>query len=450
MNTNHRIVLEDFDSDIANASETPENRSIRAQLRLSSDWIVLGKSVRRHDQDYSDEHPDIPEVVESSDLGGEADAPGISIIHIATRPKPAYRCPCCGGSCSIICYETRKYRHVDDIGYKCYLRVRLPKFKCQACGGTPQKRFPAAWPRVSYTRAFARSVMAVLSTSSRSATAAELRTTVDVVNSILDHVIEDAIVNQDLSGVTGVYVDETQFGSGQDYISVFCDQRHRVIFVCKGNGKDALSLFLDHLVVQGGSPEAVRFFSADMSASYEAGILENFPNATLVWDRFHLAKSINEALNDVRKRTLSRMKDEPLKLVKYTVLHRRGRMPRTHVERLRGIRLRCPELALAFDMKETLLEIIKVPDPASMERSLRTWAEWVISSGPKEFVPKAKRFLEKMDRILAWTRFPVSNSVSEGVNKNIQDIRRQACGYTNHRNFFNMILFRQGGLTLRF
>ena len=63
---------------------------------------------------------------------------------------------------------------------------------------------------------------------------------------------------------------------------------------------------------------------------------------------------------------------------------------------------------------------------------------------------KASKFREKLDMILAGSRYSVSNSVCEGVNKNIQDIRRQACRYKDVDSFFNMILLRQGDLTFRF
>ena len=444
------MALKDFDTDSINASETPENRVIRSQLRLSSAWKVIGKMITGCKVEYSDEHPDIPEVVDSDDLVSAGGPVGLSRIFITAVRRKNNLCPCCRHACSVLRYETRTLRHVDDLGCKCFLVVNLPVFKCPDCGKTPRKRFPAAFPRASYTREFAKQVLIKLKTSSRSATAAEMHTTTDIVDAILDRAVEDGIVNQDLSHVTGIYLDETQFGSGHDYISVFTDQRHKVIFVCHGRKSDVLQLFLDHLVVQGGDPESIRFFSTDMSQAYESGIMELFPNATLVWDRFHLAKAINDALNDVRKRSVRRMDGESLKSVKYVVLHRQGRMKRKHIERFRLIRMTCPDLALAFDMKETFLEIIKVQDPVSMRRSLEIWIDWVLDSGPNEFKKKALRFREKMDRILAWTAYPISNSVSEGINKNIQDIRRQACGYRNLRNFFDMILFRQGDLTYRF
>lgn len=101
-------------------------------------------------------------------------------------------------------------------------------------------------------------------------------------------------------------------------------------------------------------------------------------------------------------------------------------------------------------MKEVFLEIIKQRDAGSMERSLRIWMDWVELNGHRILKKKAERFREKMDQIMAWTRFQASNSVSEGVNKNIQDIRRQACGCVNLGSFMNMILLRQGDLTFRF
>ena len=73
-----------------------------------------------------------------------------------------------------------------------------------------------------------------------------------------------------------------------------------------------------------------------------------------------------------------------------------------------------------------------------------------MEDGSPELQRRASRFLEKMNRIIDWAVFPVSNSVCEGVNKNIQDARRQACGFRSLQNFIETILLRQGELTFRF
>lgn len=442
------MALRDFDINSLAAPESPTHRCIRAQLRLSSDWRVVGMRIQSEETEYSEEHPDEKEAIHSDDL--KKSSSGTVYYYISPVLRDTYRCPCCNKQAKPLCYKTRELHHVSDKGYVCQLLVNIPKLDCMYCNSTKQVRFPAADDRKTYTRQLAKAVLTSLRTKSRSATAAEHNIHWSTVDRILDDAISEAIIEQDLSYVNGVYVDETQFGHGQDYISVFLDQKHKVIFACRGHGSDVLGLFLDHLVVQGGSPESIRFFSADMSSAYESGITRHFPNAELIWDRFHLAKAVNDAINNIRKSLIHRKKGESLNLVKYTLLSREEGLTEVQAERLRLIRLNNPIMAEAYDMKEVFLEIICLKDPKAMERLMSDWIDWVEIEGHPLLWNKAKRFKEKLSRILAWTVFPVSNSVSEGVNKNVQDIRRQACGFKDVHSFFNMIFLRQGDLTFRF
>lgn len=439
--------LRDFDINSLIADETPLARSIRAQLHLSSEWRVTGMKVVSEEKEYSDTHADERKAVSTEELKHRC--LGKTYYYVSRTVQGTYRCPNCHRPAKPICYVVREINHVPDKGHQCILLVNIPKLCCTTCHGTPQVVFPAADRRKSYTRRLKEVVLAALQTRSKSSVAEEYCLHWSTVNRILNDAIAEAIIEQDLSHVTGVYVDETQFGHGQDYISVFLDQRHKVIFACRGHTSDVLDLFLDHLVVQGGDPERIRFFSADMSSAYESGITRCFPNAELVWDRFHLAKAVNDAINSIRKSLLCRKEGESLKLVKYTVLSRESNLTPKQAERLRRIRLNNPILAQAYDMKEVFLEIICLRDRLAMERLLNTWIEWVEIEGHPILRNKAKRFGEKLQRITAWTVHPISNSVCEGVNKNIQDIRRQACGYTDAASFFNMIFLRQGNLTFR-
>lgn len=440
--------LNQFNIDIINAPETPDARVIRAQMRLSTQWRLSHIAIQTSEGEYSDDYPDIRNAVRCRDLV-ESDS-GLIIYYISPVLKDEYRCPCCGQPAIPISYKTRRYKHVVDKGFQCMLAVNLPKLKCDNCGGTPQLRFPAADPGKSYTRPLAQAVIAALRSKTKSAVAKEFYLHTDTVDAILNDAVKSALSEQDLSYVTGVYVDETQFGHGQDYISVFVDQRHKVIFMCKGHSQDSLELFRDHLIVQGGDPESIRFFSADMSRAYEAGITKLFPNADLVWDRFHLAKAVNEAVNNIRKQLIRRNKDERLSLTKYIFLRHEKDLTDAQADRLREIRLTNPEMALAYDMKEAFLEIMKINDPDIMLNRLFEWVEWVKESGHEYLKKKAKTFCDKFDRIVAWTRHPVSNSVCEGINKNIQDARRQAYGYKSVNNFYSLIFLRQGDLTFRF
>lgn len=443
------MALKEFNLDIINAKETVTHRNLRAKLRLPNTWRISHVTTDSDEPLYSDLYPDIREAAHVNDLK-EANLGEVRYFISQQTVKGTYRCPCCHKDAKVKEYRTREYKHLTDAGHKCFLMVNQPKLNCENCGRKILVRFPAALPGKSYTRGLAKGVMASLRTRTRSGTADLYNIHMDTVDAILNDCIHDALLNQDLSYVTGVYMDETQFGHGQDYITVFVDQNHKVIYMCRGHGKDTLDRFRDHLIIQGGDPENIRFFSADMSVAYESGITALFRNAELIWDRFHLAKAVNDVVNDIRKELIKRKKGESLNSVKYVLLRHEGNLNDEQIARLKEIRLNNPEMALAYDMKESFLDIIKIPDPRAMRRTLLSWIEWVEFCGHDALKKKAAKFKEKLDRILNWTRYPISNSVCEGINKNIQDARRQAYGYRDAKMFYNLIFLRQGDLTFRF
>jgi len=55
-----------------------------------------------------------------------------------------------------------------------------------------------------------------------------------------------------------------------------------------------------------------------MSPAFISGILNNFENATITFNKFHVVKIINEAMNEGRK--LERKEFDMLKGYKYTFL----------------------------------------------------------------------------------------------------------------------------------
>lgn len=153
------MALKDLPLDMRNAlsrSETPENRTIRSMLHLSDRWYVLGETVVSDHPTFDDEHSDVP-LPEKRDADPKVSRrksrySGECVIHIAAKRRDRYLCPECGKPCCVASYERRRYRHLDRMGYKCYLDVHLPKFLCTYCGGTPQLRFPASNPNSRHTR----------------------------------------------------------------------------------------------------------------------------------------------------------------------------------------------------------------------------------------------------------------------------------------------------------
>ena len=77
--------------------------------------------------------------------------------------------------------------------------------------------------------------------------------------------------------------------------------RRKVVYVADGKDAATVKEFADFLEAHGGRREAVTDASIDMGAAFEAGIKESFPNAEITFDKFHVIKLANEAVDQVRR-----------------------------------------------------------------------------------------------------------------------------------------------------
>ena len=56
-----------------------------------------------------------------------------------------------------------------------------------------------------------------------------------------------------------------------------------------------------YLISRGVDPSCITDFTLDMSEAFIQGIGENFPQARLTFDKFHVIKMMNEAVDQVRR-----------------------------------------------------------------------------------------------------------------------------------------------------
>ena len=75
----------------------------------------------------------------------------------------------------------------------------------------------------------------------------------------------------------------------------------RVCFATEGRDADTVEEFAADLAAHGGDPKQVHTTSSDMSAAFITGIRQHLPNATMTFDRYHLAAKLSEAVDAVRR-----------------------------------------------------------------------------------------------------------------------------------------------------
>jgi transposase len=99
-----------------------------------------------------------------------------------------------------------------------------------------------------------------------------------------------------------VGVDETSLRRGHNYMTLFVDlDEARVLFATEGRDADTFGAFREDLEAHDGDPDRVWELCMDMSPAYQKGAREHLPQARTTFDRFHVVKLLNDAVDQVRR-----------------------------------------------------------------------------------------------------------------------------------------------------
>ena len=119
---------------------------------------------------------------------------------------------------------------------------------------------------------------------------------------VLMHYVEQAHAKSDWSAVGRIAVDETSARRGHRYVTNVLDaENSRLLLMVEGRSSEALRAFAKALREHGGDPSQIKAIAMDMSPAYVKGATDHFPQARIVFDKFHLMVLAGEALDEVRR-----------------------------------------------------------------------------------------------------------------------------------------------------
>jgi len=170
---------------------------------------------------------------------------------------------------------------------------------CQQCRQFRQVKISFADRQRSYTRAFARYVLQLPSSMTLTAIAAHLGVSDWTVRNIEKRWLGKHFSRPKLKHLKQIAIDEISVGKGHRYVTVVLDlDSGAIVHVGDGKGGEALEPFWKRLRASQAKVVAV---ATDMSPAYIQAVLENLPDAMLVFDRFHIVKLFNDKLSDFRR-----------------------------------------------------------------------------------------------------------------------------------------------------
>ena len=349
--------------------------------------------------------------------------------------------------------EERTWRHLDTCQFQTHLHARVPRVQCPT-HGVKQVRVPWAEPRARFTQLMERLIIEVIGQCSTLTGACRmLQITWDEAWGVMARAVARGQARKVACPIRYLGVDEKAFRKGQVYHTIVCDlERRTVEHVAEDRRVDSLAAFFARLTP--AQRDAIQAVAMDMWDPYIRATREGLHDgaARIVFDRFHIMKELNTAVDRVRKqehRTLRRTDGESvLTGSKYLWLYSRERLPAKHAQRfaeLQGLQLK---VGRAWAIKEALraLWMYRHREPAA--RFFQRWFHWARCSRLDPVRNAAATLKRHADGILRYCQHPITNGVTEGINSKIMTIKRKACGFRNPRHFQTAIYFHCGGLDL--
>lgn len=370
-------------------------------------------------------------------------------VEVTVGHHGAPCCPRCGKACAGYDVRRRQWRHLDTCQFRTLLTADVPRVQCEE-HGVLQIEVPWAEPNSRFTALFERVVIDWLREASLAAVSRRMRLSWDQVDGIMGRAVRRGLTRRDDVQPRRIGIDETAYQKRHEYVTVITDiDESRVLDVADGRKSECLDAFFTGLGEARCS--AVDVVAVDMWPAYLKAIERHLPNASVAFDKFHVARHLGEAVDAVRKqehRELRRDGDLSLMRTKYLWLQNPSNMSDDRWSRLAALRSTTLRTARAWAIKEEAMQLWDYVRPTWARRAWQRWLAWASRCRLKPMVQVGRMIRRHLDGIVNAVVLRATNALSESMNAKIQRVKARACGYRNRKRFRNAILFHLGGLDL--
>jgi len=366
-------------------------------------------------------------------------------LEVVADRGALFACPECGRACKAHDFASFTWQHLNFFQHHCFITARVPRVDCPDHG---VKRAPVPWARPGshFTLLFEQAALILVREMPVAAAARFIGITDKRLWRLVEHYVRRAVAALDLGSVRAVGLDETASKRGHNYVTVFIDMDRRdkpVIFVTPGKGKACVAAFRAFMLGHRGEPTTVAEVVCDMSPAFLAALAQDFPNAAVTVDWFHVVQLFTTAVDQVRKAE-ARHRTLP-KSTRWAVL-KAGDRNLTDDQRIALAELETGGFATAaaYRAKEMLRWIRRADGPQAARWRITRFINHIgLGLDPVALldpVRKALRtFATHADRILQRWNSSHSNARLEGLNGIFKAARARARGYRNTATFITII-----------
>jgi transposase len=339
-----------------------------------------------------------------------------------------FLCPTCGkGDCPVHDTKERTWRHLNFFQYETYIHARVPRTDCATCG-VVQVEVPWARPGSGFTLLFEMLVLQFSREMSVDAVAKTVHTGANRIWRILQRYVDRARRKVDLSGFHVLGIDEFSVRKGHDYMTAFSDiDAARIVHVAETREHTAIREFTDEMKSRGYPLADIRLVCCDMWDPYLLGLSRYLPHTNVVFDRFHIMKKMNAAVDDVRRQEQKQVPG--LKRSRFIWLKNPCNLTDRQSAVLMNLKKLDLKTARAYQLKLALARFWEITSLPEATRYLRKWCSWALRSRLPQVIMMARTIRSRWQGVINYTLARISNGVVEGLNSKIKTAMKRAYGF---------------------
>jgi len=364
-----------------------------------------------------------------------------------------------GELCPVHDTVNRRWEHLKFFEHRTLLEARVPRIKTPE-GKVKTVKVPWAEPHSGFTllmEAFLLGLARVLPVR-------EVSRQTGVSDDRIWHLLRSRVMaaweEADWSSLERLGVDETSTKKGHKYGTAFLEidgketsrgvggsKVARLLYFTPGKDKATFKAFVDELERRGVARDQISEIAMDMSPAFIAGAGEQFPEAPLSFDRFHVMKLCGEACDQVRRQVVR----EHGALPKGAMWALRGNVERLKEEQQQMREELCSKydkIGRAQTIRDFLSDTWNYATRELAEEHLKGVVSWCQRSRLESFVKLGRTLKRHWEGILGYYKNYTTSAAIEAVNGLLQLARRRARGYRRFESFQAMAYWIAGRLEI--
>jgi transposase len=233
-----------------------------------------------------------------------------------------------------------------------------------------------------------------------------------------------------------ISIDEIAIKKGHNYMTIFTDiSTGQIIHAVEGRNEEALRPFLKLLSKKA---KRLRGIGIDMSAAYSSSIKMHLPNVSIIFDRFHVTKLLNNTIDKIRRSEYEKCQKKGLRVLKgqrFLLLRNFVDLENHQKTSLQNLLAINEHLSIAHSMKEQFRLFWLCGSRKEGARFLGWWIIQAFESGVELLAKTARTLLYHSDGLLSYFNNKIDNEKAKGINNKIKVLKRQAYGYRDQEYF---------------